>query len=145
MAKRKKRIVGTLRLQAPAGAATPSPPIGPALGQRGLNIMEFCRTFNSQTEKMEKGVPVPTVVTIYHDKSFSIETRQPTATHMLKRAASLDKGGSEPGRSPAGSVNRAQLKEIAGAKMIDLNANSIEAAMKIVAGSARSIGIEVRE
>ena len=143
--RKKKRIEGTLRLQAPAGAATPSPPIGPALGQRGLNIMEFCRSFNAQTEQMPKGVPVPTVVTIYQDKTFTIETKQPTATYLLKQAAGLEKGGPEPGRRPAGALRRAQLREIAEAKMSDLNAHTIESAMKVLAGSARSIGIEVRD
>jgi large subunit ribosomal protein L11 len=140
-----KKIAGYLRLQAPAGAATPSPPIGPALGQRGLNIMEFCKQFNAMTDGMEKGVPIPTIVTIYMDKSFSIQTKEPTATHFLKKAAKIEKGAAEPGREPEGAISRSQLKKIASDKMADLNANSIEAAMKVLAGTARSMGIEIRD
>ena len=140
-----KKIAGYLRLHAPAGAATPSPPIGPALGQRGLNIMEFCKTFNAQTDGLEKGVPIPTVVTIYVDKSFSIATKKPTAAYFIKKAANLEKGAPTAGREPAGSISRAQLKQIAVEKMEDLNANSLEGAVKILAGSARSMGIEVRD
>ena len=113
-----KKIAGYLRLQAPAGAATPSPPIGPALGQRGLNIMEFCKQFNAMTDGMEKGVPIPTIVTIYMDKSFSIRTKQPTATHFLKKAAKIEKGAAEPGRKPEGAITRSQLKKIASDKMV---------------------------
>jgi len=140
-----KKIEGYLRMQVPAGAASPSPPIGPALGQRGLNIMEFCKSFNAQTESMEKGVPVPTIVTIYVDKTFSIATKKPTASYFIKKAIKLEKGGSTPGRDPAGSISRSQLKQIAEEKMEDLNANSIDAAVSILAGSARSMGIEVRD
>ena len=140
-----KKIEGYLRMQVPAGAASPSPPIGPALGQRGLNIMEFCKSFNAQTESMEKGVPVPTIVTIYVDKTFSIATKKPTASYFIKKAIKLAKGGSTPGRDPAGSISRSQLKQIAEEKMEDLNANSIDAAVSILAGSARSMGIEGRD
>ncbi|MBZ0216030.1 MAG: 50S ribosomal protein L11 [Fimbriimonadaceae bacterium] len=140
-----KKIDGYLKLQVPAGTATPSPPIGPALGQRGLNIMEFCKAFNAKTQEMEKGAPVPTVITIFSDKSFTFSTKTPPASFLLKKAAGLDKGGAEPGRSTAGSVSRAKVREIAELKMVDLNANDIDAAMKIVEGSARSMGLEVRE
>ena len=140
-----KKIQGYLRLQCPAGQATPSPPIGPALGQRGLNIMEFCKTFNAQTQNMEPGVPIPTVITVYVDKSFSIETKKPTAAYFLQKAAGVQKGAGEAGRTPVGSVTRSQLREIAVEKIDDLNANSVEAAMHIIAGSARSMGIEVRD
>ena len=140
-----KRISGYLRLQCPAGQATPSPPIGPALGQRGLNIMEFCKIFNAQTQNMDPGIPIPTLITVYVDKSFSIETKKPTAAYYLKKAASLEKGSGEPGRMPVGSVTRRQLRQIAEEKIEDLNASSLEGAMKIIAGSARSMGIEVRD
>lgn len=139
-----KKIQGYLKLQVPAGSATPSPPIGPALGQRGLNIMEFCKSFNASTQDMENGAPVPTVITIYQDKSFTFETKTPPASYYLKKAAKLDKGGTEPGRIVAGSVTMAQVREIAEAKMTDLNANDIDAAANIIAGSARSMGLEVK-
>ncbi|MGV6819514.1 MAG: 50S ribosomal protein L11 [Parvularcula sp.] len=138
-----KKIDGYLKLQVPAGAANPSPPIGPALGQRGLNIMEFCKAFNAKTQEMEKGMPVPTVITIFTDKSFTFITKTPPASYYLKKAAGLPKGGSEPGREVAGSVTQKQLEEIAEAKMADLNANSIEQAAKIIAGSARAMGLKV--
>ena len=138
-----KKITGYLKLQVPAGSATPSPPIGPALGQRGLNIMEFCKTFNAQTQEMEKGMPLPTVITIFADKSFNFITKTPPASYYLKRAARIDKGSSEPSRTVKGKVTRAQLKEIAEAKMVDLNADDIDQAIKIIAGSARSMGLEV--
>ena len=138
-----KKIDGYVRLQVPSGSATPSPPIGPALGQRGLNIMAFCKDFNALTAKMEKGVPIPTIVTVYSDKSFTIQTKKPPATYFLKQAAKLEKGGKEPGRSSAGSVTAAQVRKIAEEKMADLNATTIEGAMKIIAGSARSMGLEV--
>ena len=138
-----KKISGYLKLQVPAGAANPSPPIGPALGQRGINIMEFCKAFNAATDKLEKGIPLPTVITCYVDKSFSFITKTPPASYYLINAAKLKKGGSVPGRESAGSVTSAQIKEIAEAKMIDLNANTIEQAIKIIEGSARSIGLEV--
>ena len=140
-----KKITGYLKLQVPAASATPSPPIGPALGQRGLNIMEFCKAFNAKTEGMEKGAPCPTVITIYQDKSFTFEIKTPPASFFLKKAANLKSGSKEPGKSVAGSVTRAQLREIAEAKMKDLNANDIEAAMLIIEGSARSMGLEVRD
>lgn len=138
-----KKISGYLKLQVPAGAANPSPPIGPALGQRGLNIMEFCKAFNAKTQEMEKGMPVPTIITIFTDKSFTFVTKTPPASYYLKKAAGLPKGGSEPGREVAGSVTQKQLEEIAEAKMADLNANSIEQAAKIIAGSARAMGLKV--
>lgn len=138
-----KKIDGYLKLQVPAGAATPSPPIGPALGQRGLNIMEFCKAFNAQSQDMEKGAPCPTVITFYTDKSFTFEIKTPPVSHFLKKAAKLQKGTGEPGRSTVGKVSRNQVREIAEAKMKDLNAASIEAAMRMVEGSARSMGIEV--
>ncbi|PLX32844.1 MAG: 50S ribosomal protein L11 [Hyphomicrobiales bacterium] len=138
-----KKISGYLKLQVPAGAATPSPPIGPALGQRGLNIMEFCKAFNAKTQEMEKGMPIPTIITIYQDKSFSFITKTPPASFYLRKAAGLGKGGTAPGREVAGKVTMAQVREIAEAKMVDLNANSIDQAAKIIAGSARSMGLEV--
>ncbi|MHA1524413.1 MAG: 50S ribosomal protein L11 [Alphaproteobacteria bacterium] len=139
-----KKISGYLKLQVPAGQASPSPPIGPALGQRGLNIMEFCKGFNAKTQKMDQGVPIPTIVTIYTDKSFSFAIKTPPASYFLKKAAKLDKGSQTPGRENNGTVTRAQLREIAKAKMVDLNANSLDAAEKIIAGSARSMGLEVQ-
>ncbi len=140
-----KKIKGYLKLQVPAGQANPSPPIGPALGQRGLNIMEFCKTFNAATQNQDQGSPIPTVITIYTDKSFTFETKTPPASYLLRKAARLEKGSQEPGREIAGSVNQAQLREIAEAKMQDLNANTVEQAMKIIAGSARSMGLQVQE
>ena len=139
-----KKIEGYLKLQVPAGQANPSPPIGPALGQRGLNIMEFCKTFNAHSQGMEAGMPIPTIITIYADKSFTFATKTPPASYFLRKAARLDKGGGEPGREVAGTVTKAQVKEIAENKMVDLNANTIEQAMKIIEGSARSMGLEVR-
>ncbi|MEM9170659.1 MAG: 50S ribosomal protein L11 [Pseudomonadota bacterium] len=138
-----KKIAGYLSLQVPAGSATPSPPIGPALGQRGLNIMEFCKAFNAKTQEMEKGMPIPTVITIYQDKSFTFVIKTPPASFLLKKAAKLQKGGSAPGRDVAGSVTLAQCREIAEAKMKDLNANDLDQATKIIAGSARSMGLAV--
>ena len=140
-----KKIQGYIRLQVPAGQANPSPPIGPALGQRGVNIMEFCKAFNAKTQGMEQGMPVPTVITVFADKSFTFETKSPPASYFLKRAAKVQKGSGEPGRSGIGSVSKAQLREIAELKMQDLNANDIDAACKILAGSARSMGIQVTE
>ena len=139
-----KKIVGLIKLQVPAGKANPSPPIGPALGQRGLNIMEFCKAFNAQTQKMEKGAPIPVVITIYGDRSFTFEMKTPPMSHFLKKAAKLESGSKTPGRDVAGSVTKAQVKEIAEAKMKDLNCSTIEAAMKRVEGSARSMGLEVK-
>ena len=139
-----KKIMGTLKLQVPAGAANPSPPVGPALGQRGINIMEFCKAFNAKTQDMESGAPCPTVITYYQDKSFSMEIKTPPASYYIKKAAKLKSGSKEPGKVVAGSINSKQVREIAEAKMKDLNATSIEGAMLIIAGSARSMGIEVK-
>jgi large subunit ribosomal protein L11 len=140
-----KKVTGFLKLQVPAGAANPAPPIGPALGQRGLNIMEFCKQFNAQTQKMEKGMPIPVTITIYQDRSFSFELRTPPVSFFLKKAAKIETGAKTPGREPVGSVSKAQVKEIAEQKMKDLNCDTIDAAMKMIEGSARSMGIEVRE
>ncbi|MEM9616758.1 MAG: 50S ribosomal protein L11 [Pseudomonadota bacterium] len=140
-----KKIAGYLKLQVPAGAASPSPPIGPALGQRGLNIMEFCKAFNAKTQEMEKGMPIPTIITIFSDKSFTFATKTPPAAYYLKKAAKLKKGGATPGKESAGAVTKKQCSEIAEAKMKDLNANDLEAATKIIMGSARAMGLEVRE
>ncbi len=140
-----KKIKGYLKLQVPAGQANPSPPIGPALGQRGINIMEFCKAFNAASKGMEQGAPIPTTITIYADKSFSFVTKTPPASYFLKKAAKKKKGSSEPGREMIASVTRAQVREIAETKMPDLNANTIEQAMLIIEGSARSMGFEVRE
>ena len=138
-----KKVAGFLKLQVPAGAANPSPPIGPALGQRGLNIMEFCKQFNAQTQKMEKGSPIPVVITVYQDRSFSFEMRTPPVSFFIKKAAKLESGSKTPGRERAGTVTKAQVREIAQQKMKDLNCDTIEAAMRMVEGSARSMGIEV--
>jgi large subunit ribosomal protein L11 len=140
-----KKVTGYLKLQVPAGSANPSPPIGPALGQRGLNIMEFCKAFNAQTQKLEKGAPIPVVITICADRSFTFEMRTPPVSFFLKKAAKLESGAKMPGRDKAGEVTKAQVKEIAEQKMKDLNCDTIEAAMRMVEGSARSMGIEVRE
>jgi len=138
-----KKVAGQLKLQVPAGSATPSPPIGPALGQRGINIMEFCKAFNAQTQEMEKGSPIPVVITYYQDKSFTFAMKTPPVSYFLKKAASLKSGSKEPGKVVAGQVSRAKVREIAEAKMKDLNANDVEAAMRMVEGSARSMGLEV--
>ena len=140
-----KKITGYINLQVPAGAANPSPPIGPALGQRGVNIMEFCKAFNAATQDMEKGAPIPTKITVYADRSFSFETKTPPATFLIKKALGLKSGSKEPSKISAGKITRSKLAEIAEAKMGDLNANSIEAATKIIEGSARSMGLEVVE
>jgi len=139
-----KKLVGKMKLQVPAGKATPSPPVGPALGQRGINIMEFCKAFNAKTQDMEPGAPCPTVISYYQDKSFTMDIKTPPASYYLKKAANLKSGAKLPGRETVGSVTAAQVKEIAEAKMKDLNANSIEDAMQIILGSARSMGIEVK-
>ena len=139
-----KKITGYIKLQVPAGSANPSPPIGPALGQRGLNIMEFCKNFNARTQDQEKGMPIPVTITVFSDKSFTYEMKTPPASYFLKKAAKLESGSKAPGRDFAGSVTMAQVREIAKAKMKDLNANDIEAAAKLIAGSARSMGIEVK-
>ncbi len=138
-----KKIDGYLKLQIPAGQANPSPPVGPALGQRGINIMEFCKAFNAATQQMEQGMPIPVTITVFADRSFAFEMKQPPASFFIKRAAKLKKGSSEPGREMVAQVNRKQLEEIAELKMVDLNANDVDAAVKILAGSARSMGIEV--
>ena len=138
-----KKIQGYLKLQVPAGAANPSPPIGPALGQRGLNIMEFCKAFNAKTQEMEKNSPIPVIITIYQDKSFTFEMKTSPASYFLKKAANVQKGSSAPGRDVGGKVTKAQVKEIAEAKMKDLNANDIEAAMLQIEGTARAMGFEV--
>ena len=138
-----KKILGYIKLQVPAGSATPSPPIGPALGQRGVNIMGFCKEFNARTEKENKGTPLPTVITVYQDKSFTFITKTPPASFYLKEAAKLKSGSKEPGRSVAGKVTKAQVREIAEKKMKDLNAVDLDAASKIIEGSARSMRLEV--
>ncbi len=140
-----KKILGYIKLQVPAGAATPSPPIGPALGQRGVNIMGFCKEFNARTEGMPRGTPLPTVITVYQDKSFTFITKTPPASFYLKEAARLQKGSGITGRETIGQVTRQQLRDIAEKKMKDLNANDIEAAAKIIEGSARSMGLRVVE
>jgi large subunit ribosomal protein L11 len=139
-----KKVIGSLKLQVSAGKANPSPPIGPALGQRGINIMAFCKEFNAKTQDMEPGSPVPVVITYYGDKSFTFEMKTPPASYFLKKAAKVQSGSKTPGKAPAGSVTRAQVREIAEKKMKDLNANTIEGAMQIILGSARSMGIEVK-
>ena len=138
-----KKVVGYIKLQVPAGAANPSPPIGPALGQRGINIMEFCKAFNAATEKMERGVPLPTIITVYADRSFSFVVKTPPVSFLLKRAAGIDKGSQEPGKNVVGRVTKEQIREIAEVKLKDLNTQDIEAAMRTIAGSARSMGLEV--
>ncbi|MHA6326757.1 50S ribosomal protein L11 [Roseivivax sp. CAU 1753] len=147
-----KKLVGKMKLQIPAGAANPSPPVGPALGQRGINIMEFCKAFNAKTQDMEQGAPCPTEISYYQDKSFTMEIKTPPASYYLKKAAGLKpvgkrnrpRGAENPGRETIASVTRKQVREIAEAKMADLSANDIESAMKIVLGSAKSMGIEVK-
>ena len=138
-----KKITGYLKLQVAAGSATPSPPIGPALGQRGLNIMEFCKAFNARTQEMETGQPTPVIITYFTDKSFTMEIKTPPAAFLLKKAAGVKSASKLPGKDVAGSVTIAQLREIAEAKMKDLNANDVDAAMLIIAGTARSMGVEV--
>ena len=138
-----KKVAGFLKLQVPAGAANPSPPIGPALGQRGINIMEFCKAFNAQSQEMEKGSPIPVVITYYQDKSFTFAMKTPPVSYFLKKAANLKKGGQTPGRGSAGSVSRKQVAEIAEKKMTDLNAVDLDGAIKMVEGSARSMGLQV--
>ena len=140
-----KKIEGYIKLQVPAGSATPSPPIGPALGQRGVNIMEFCKAFNAATQELEKGMPIPTVITVYADRSFTFVTKTPPASFLIKKAANLKSGSKEPGKVSAGKIARSKLTEIAQVKMADLNANDLEAATKIIEGSARAMGLEVVE
>ena len=140
-----KKVTGFLKLQVPAGAANPSPPIGPALGQRGLNIMEFCKAFNAQPQKIEKNTPIPVIITTYQDRSFTFEMKTPPVSYFLKKAAKLDSGSKTPGREMVGEVTKKQLREIAEQKMKDLNCDTIEAAMKMIEGSARSMGLTVAE
>ena len=140
-----KKIEAYIKLQVPAGAANPSPPIGPALGQRGVNIMEFCKAFNAASQDMEKGAPIPTVITVYADRSFTFVTKTPPASYLLKKAAKLKSGSKEPGKISAGTILRSQVREIAEAKMVDLNANDLDQATLIIEGSARSMGLEVVE
>jgi len=139
-----KKVAGQLKLQVPAGKANPSPPVGPALGQRGINIMEFCKAFNARTQEMEVGQPTPVIITYFTDKSFTMEIKTPPASFLLKKAAGVKSASKAPGKDTAGSVTIAQLREIAEVKMKDLNANDVDAAMLIIAGSARSMGIEVK-
>ena len=140
-----KKIEGYIKLQVPAGTANPSPPIGPALGQRGVNIMEFCKQFNAATQDMEKSMPIPTIITVYADRSFTFVTKSPPASFLIKKAANLKSGSKEPGKVSAGKIARSKLSEIAEIKMKDLNANDIEAATRIIEGSARAMGLEVVE
>jgi large subunit ribosomal protein L11 len=140
-----KKITGYIKLQVPAGSATPSPPIGPALGQRGVNIMEFCKAFNAQTQDLEKGSPIPVVITVFQDRSFTFEMKTPPVSYFLKQAAKVQKGAQTPGRGTVGSVSRNQVREIAEKKMRDLNCDSVESAMRMVEGSARSMGLSVTE
>jgi large subunit ribosomal protein L11 len=140
-----KKIEGYIKLQVPAGTANPSPPIGPALGQRGVNIMEFCKQFNASTQEVEKGTPLPTVITVFADRSFTFVTKTPPASYLIKKAANLKSGSKEPGKVSAGTIRRSQLAEIAQTKMADLNANTIDQATRIIEGSARSMGLAVVE
>ncbi len=140
-----KKIEGYIKLNIPAGAANPSPPVGPALGQRGVNIMEFCKAFNASTDSLEKNMPIPVVITVFSDKSFNFVTKTPPVSFFLKKAIGKDKGSSEPGRVMAGSIKIEQIKEIAENKMKDLNASNIDGAVEMVKGSARSMGLEVLE
>jgi large subunit ribosomal protein L11 len=137
-----KKIEAYIKLQVPAGQANPSPPVGPALGQHGVNIMEFCKAFNAQTQSLEQGMPIPVVITVYNDRSFTFITKTPPASVLLKKAAGLAKGSGVPNRDKVGKVNRAQLEEIATTKMPDLTASDMDAAVRTIAGSARSMGIE---
>lgn len=140
-----KKIVGYIKLQVPAGQANPSPPIGPALGQAGLNIMEFCKTFNAKTQALEAGMPIPVVITAYQDRSFTFVTKTPPASYFLKKAAGLAKGSATAGQDSAGSVTKKQIREIAEKKLVDLNTTDIEAACRMIEGSAVSMGIQVVE
>jgi large subunit ribosomal protein L11 len=138
-----KKIEAYIKLQVPAGEANPSPPVGPALGQHGVNIMEFCKAFNAQTQNVEKGLPIPVVITVYNDRSFTFITKTPPASVLLKKAVGISKGSSTPNSNKVGKVTRAQLEEVANVKMPDLNANDLDAAVQIVAGTAHSMGLEV--
>ena len=139
-----KKIIGFIKLQIPAGKATPSPPVGPALGQRGLNIMEFCKAFNAKTQKEEPGIPIPVIIPAYADRTFSFTTKMPPVSFYLKKAANLKSASQEPGRKKVAAVTKAQIKEIAEKKMADMNCYTVEAAMEMIAGQARSMGIEVK-
>ena len=139
-----KKITDYVKLQIPAGKATPAPPVGTALGPKGVNIMEFCKAFNAQTQKLEKGAPIPVTITVYADRTFSFELRTPPVSHFLKKAAKLESGSKTPGRDVAGSVTKAQVREIAEQKIKDLNCDTIESAMRMIEGSARSMGLEVK-
>ena len=138
-----KKIQSYIKLQIPAGQANPSPPVGPALGQHGVNIMEFCKAFNAHTQSMEQGMPIPVVITVYADRSFTFVTKTPPAAVLLRKAAGIQKGSGEPNMNKVGKVTRAQLEEIAQTKMVDLNAADLDAAVRIIAGSARSMGLDV--
>jgi large subunit ribosomal protein L11 len=138
-----KKLSNYIKLQVPAGAANPSPPVGPALGQHGLNIMEFCKAFNAQTQDVENGMPLPVIISVYSDKSFTFQIKTPPAAVLLRKAAGIAKGSGTPNTAKVGTVTRAQLEEIATAKMVDLNANDMDAAVRIIAGSARSMGLDV--
>ena len=140
-----KKVVAEVKLQIPAGAANPSPPVGPALGQRGVNIMEFCKAFNAKTQEMEKGMPIPTVITVFADRSFTFDTKTPPASFLIKRAANLKSGSATPGKGSVGKIARSKLREIAELKMKDLNANDLDMATRTIEGSARSMGLEVVE
>ena len=140
-----KKIQAYVKLQVPAGKANPSPPIGPALGQQGVNIMEFCKQFNARTQKMEAGMPIPVVITVFQDRSFTFITKTPPVSYFLKKAAGIEKGSQTTGKGTVGSVTMTQVREIAAKKMQDLNANDVEAASRMIAGSARSMGLEVVE
>jgi len=140
-----KKITGYVKLQVPAGQANPSPPIGPALGQQGLNIMEFCKTFNARTKDLEQGSPIPTVITVFNDRSFTFETKTPPASHFIKKAAKIEKGSGDTGRTFVGTIKMSQIKEIAQMKMVDLNAHDIDAACRMLVGTARSMGVQVTE
>ena len=140
-----KKVQAYVKLQIPAGQANPSPPVGPALGQQGVNIMEFCKAFNAKTKDMEQGTPIPVKITVYSDRSFTFEMRTPPASFFLRKAAKVTSGSKEPGRTVAGQVTMAQVREIAKLKLKDLNTDDVEAAAKTIAGSARSMGLEVKE
>ena len=140
-----KKVTGFIKLQVPAGAANPAPPVGPALGQHGVNIMEFCKQFNAATQGMEKGMPIPVVISVYNDRSFTFVTKTPPAAVLLKKAAGIEKGSGTPNSNKVGKVTRAQLEEIAKTKAPDLNAADLDAAVRIIAGSARSMGLEIVE
>jgi large subunit ribosomal protein L11 len=142
---KKKKVAKVVSLQVPAGAANPSPPVGPALGQAGVAIMDFCNAFNDRTKDMEKGTPCPVIITVYEDRSFEFVIKTPPASYYIKKHAKLQKGSSNPSKETAGQIRRSQIKQIAEAKMVDLSANDIDAAMKIIEGSARSMGVEVVE